>query len=496
MCIRDSIYTNHYKDEIYEALRSVEGLAESTNVKSLNEIDENELHLIIDSDFIKVPLPWEGTEPPIVFGPIPFSTEDLVAVVLCKLGYEEEALNFCKLPLLRETLKHRIQLQNFEQSVVEPNSNEADHCSLHNHAILVHYVSHLHNGVSPEQLFEQAITAAPSDEHAAFSARHLSVLLLDKGKHGEAEGLLRTYYENALTEKEKRYLELDLINVLLSDQLFTLQDSDLTALKSMIWESIKYFEKHEIQYATASLYTSASEITNVEKSYTESLGYISKAISIYENEYLPEFLASAYLRKGTLLYTWAQDSNPQFYQSAIDTYQEALKTFTREEFPHVYAEIHHNLAVIYAEMPAEDTKKAMWSAFSASSFKESVEYFQKETYPYEYAMVANNYANALLKYPPSKTGDNAEKAVYYYLEALEIRDAQQFPIERAHTILNYLEACWRVQNINKIMERARYKDMLEKAREIKELTTDQELLTQTQEHLDQLSELGLAIMKG
>ena len=110
-------------------------------------------------------------------------------------------------------------------------------------------------------------------------------------------------------------------------------------------------------------------------------------------------------------------------------------------------------------------------------------------------MVANNYANALLKYPPAKTGDNSEKAVYYYLEALEIRDAQQFPTERAHTILNYLEACWRVHNVNKTMERARYKDMLAKAREIKELVTDQELLAQAQEHLDRLSELSVAIMK-
>ena len=110
-------------------------------------------------------------------------------------------------------------------------------------------------------------------------------------------------------------------------------------------------------------------------------------------------------------------------------------------------------------------------------------------------MVSNNYASALLKYPPAKTGDNAEKAIYYYLEALEIRDAQQFPIERAHTILNYLEACWRVQNVNKTMERARYKDMLAKAKEIKQLTEDPQLIADAQAHLDQISSLGLAIMK-
>ena len=490
-----TIYTEEKKEEIQSTLSTIEGLTESVQIKSLKEIDENGLYLIIDSDFIKVPLPWEGMEPPIVFGSIPFDTDDLLAVVLSKLGYEEEALGFCRSDSLSETLKYRFQLRNFEQPVLDPSSNEEDYYSLHNHAILVHYVGHLHNGVPAEHLFEQAIAVAPSDEHAAFSARHLSVLLLDKGQNQEAELLLRKHYENTLSEKAKRYLELDLINVLLSDQLFSLKESDLTELKNMIWSSIKYFEEEKIQWATASLYSSASEVTNVEKSYTESLGYISKAISIYEDEDLPEFLASAYLRKGTLLYTWAQDANPQFYQSAIDTYQEALKTFTREEFPPVFAEIHHNLAVIYAEMPVEDKKKTMWSAFSATSFKECLDFYQKETYPYEYAMVANNYANALLKYPPAKTGDNSEKAVYYYLEALEIRDAQQFPTERAHTILNYLEACWRVHNINKTMERARYKDMLAKAREIKALTKDQELLAQAQEHLDQLSGLGLAIMK-
>ena len=490
-----NIYADEKIEEIRYTLSSIEGLAESTRIKSLSEIDEDGLYLTIDSNFIKVALPWEGNEPPIVFSSIPFDTDDLLAIVLSKLGYEEEALGFCKLPMLHQTLKYRFQLRNFQQSVTQPNSLEDDYYSLHNHAILVHYANHLHNGVSAEKLFKEAIAIAPTDEHAAFSARHLCVLLLDSGKNREAEFLLRKYCEISLCEKAKSYLELDLINVLISAALITVEGSELSELKDMIWRSIKYFEEKEIHWAVASLYSSASEVTNIEKSYTESLGYISKTISIYENEDLPEFLASAYLRKGTLLYTWAQDANPQFYQSAIDTYQEALKTFTRDLFPFVFAEINHNLAVIYAEMPSDEKKKAMWSAFSASSFKECLDFYQKDTHPYEYAMVANNYANALLKYPPAKTGDNSEKAIYYYLEALEIRDANKHPTERAHTILNYLEACWRVDNINKSMERARYKDMLAKAKEVRQLTDDEGLINQAQSHLDQISELGLAIMK-
>ena len=276
-----TIHTDTHKEEIHRVLSSIDGLVQSAQVKSLDEIIENELYLTVDSGFITVPLPWEGIEPPIVFGSIPFHSDDLLAVVLSKLGYEEEALGFCRSDSLSETLKSRFQLRNLEHSILNPTSNEEDYYSLHNHAILVHYAGHLHNGLTAEHLFEQAIAVAPSDEHAAFSARHLSVLLLDRGQNREAELLLRKYYEKELSEKAKRYLELDLINVLLSGQLFELQGNDLEELKSMIWNSIQYFEEHKIQWATARLYSSASEVTNVEKSYTESLGYISKAISIY-----------------------------------------------------------------------------------------------------------------------------------------------------------------------------------------------------------------------
>ncbi|MDW3197088.1 MAG: hypothetical protein R8G66_32215 [Cytophagales bacterium] len=490
------LYTSQNWEEIKQAIGNVEGLTEATHIESLAKIDETKPHLIIDHDYIKVSLPWDGTEPPVMFAPIPFDLDDIISIILFKLGYAEQALQFNSSRLVLDAIKCGLQLQYLDRLIFTPPSDHADYFSWHNHAILAHYAGHLYNEVSVESLYEQAIEISPSEEHAACTAKHLAVQLLDTHNTEAAEELIRQYLELALSERSKKYLELDLINVLMTTHHTNLDRTNAEEIKDLIWNAIKYFEDQNTQWVVANLYSSASELTNLEKSYSESLGYISKAITIYSEEELPEFLASAYLRKGTLLYTWAQDGNPQFYQAAIDTFQEAIKTFTREHFPHVFAEIHHNMAVIYAEMPADDKKKAMWSAFSATSFKECLEFYEKNVYPYEYAMVANNYANALLKYPPAKTGDNAEKAVYYYLEALEIRNAENFPNERAHSILNYLEACWRVHNINNTMERARYKDMLAKAREVKELTNNQELMNQAKAHLEQLSALSLAILNG
>ena len=487
------LYTDQFQPIIQQALATVEGLSDAIHIVPSAELDEATDYVLI-KDQIIVPIPWNSAEPPILFEPIPFHPNDLIAILLSKLMYEADALQFCENPVLKETISCRLQLRNLDHKLDSLSSGTGSYFTAHNYAALTHYVGHLYNGITTDQQYQQAITSAPDEDYAAFSAKNFATYLMDSGHTDQAEALLRQQLDANIGDEARQYLNFDLINVLMVSRLLPYQKEHAEEIKGLITTALAYFEEKSIDWAVAHLYMQASEVANYEKSYAESLGYISKVINIYEEEDFPEFLASAFLRKGTLLYTWAQDGNPQFYQAAIDTYQKGLQTFTREDFPDIYAEIHHNLAVIYAEMPVDEKKKGMWAAFSATSFKESLDFFQKNNYPFEYAMVANNYANALLKYPPAKLGDNAEKAIFYYLEALEIRNADQYPVERAHTILNYLEACWRVQNINKNMERTRYKDMLAKAKEVKTLTDNSELIAEAQAHLDQIATLGLAIM--
>lgn len=483
------LYTDSLEQELQAILDSIEGLSAAVTLKPLADRDVTENHLLFKNGQVHVPLPWDHTSPPIMFEPIDFVPEDLIAIILTQLGYEQEALTYCRNKELAESIQCGLQLLSPDHSFQIEVSDQG-YVSLHNHAVLGHFTSHLYNGLPPETRYELALEQVSSEECSAFTIRQYAVLLLDRGHYAKAEQLIRTALEQSLPENATNYLTLDLINVLLASAI-----SDREEIKLLIDRALQYFLKQQTIWVIADLHARASEVAHQEKQYSESLGHITKAIQYYEELGIAEFLAAAFIRKGTLLYTWAQEGQTQFYQAAIDTYQEALKTFTREEVPQVYAEIHHNLAVIYAEMPMDEKKKAMWAAFSATSFKESLELYRKDAYPYEYAMVANNYANALLRYPAAKLGDNTEKAIHYYLEAMEIRTAEAFPVERAHTLLNYLEACWRIHNINKTMERARYRDMLDKAKEVISLTNDQTLIDQAQAHMDQLLELGVAILK-
>ena len=197
------------------------------------------------------------------------------------------------------------------------------------------------------------------------------------------------------------------------------------------------------------------------------------------------------MRKGTLLYTWAQNGNPQFYKPAIEAYQEALKVFSQETAPDVFAEVQHNLGVLYSEMPADNKKRSIWAGVASSSFQEALKFYNKDEYPYEYGMICNNYGNALTKFPPAIHTDNYEKALFMYQEALNVR-TRAYPHERAITLLNFLEASWHVGNEGDQFNEGRYRDMVDKAREVMDLVDQTEMTKEAQRHLDLLEKLKQA----
>ena len=245
---------------------------------------------------------------------------------------------------------------------------------------------------------------------------------------------------------------------------------------------------------TGLLLLDAAHIANLSESFSESLGYASRAIKIFEAEELKELAGNAHYRKGTLLYTWAQKGNPQFFKPAIESYQEALKVFTKEVTPDVFADIHHNLGVLYTDMPSDHKKKSIWAGVAVASFDEALAFYTKNNYPYQYGMICNNYGNAFTKFPQAVLTDNHEKALFYYQEALDVRTAE-YPYERAITLLNFLEASWDVGNDPDTFNEKRYEDMVAKAKEVKTLVEDAEMLSEADKHLNLLQELKQAVLK-
>lgn len=491
------IYANEKYRAIIDKLVINQALSEVVRLKEQGNRDSRNLaliNLVIEDDQIMWPIDWFNQEPPILIDDVPFNESNLLCMIYGKLHHFDlvESMDESKLELKDSIL----MMANFTGYEFIVNRTESDnHREWHNQAIQMHYGMLEENGLTTSQVYQKALELAPDKESAAFTTKNYVQFLLDDQKIKKAEQLLRDHISDDLSMPARVSLCYELINCLIRQIKLPYNQVLLSEIKQLIAQCLSFYENYQYSISVADLLIHASEIANIDGSYSESLGYINRAIQLYEEEELPELLAWALLRKATLLYTWAQANNPQFFKTALETYQQVSNYFSRESNPVIYAEIQHHLAVIYTEIPTSDKQKVLWSAVSASAFKECLDIYDKESYPYEHAMAANNYANALMKYPEAKNSDNVEKAIYYYNQALTFRNAEYYPRERVHTILNYLEACWRAHNVNQGMERLRFKDMSEKVNEILTLTTDPEFIALANEHKDKLKALRKLLVK-
>ncbi len=454
--------------------------------------------LLVDDRGTVVPLRWADAALPFLLpSPLPLQTETLLALVFNALGNGERAQQYLEAhPTLRvelairHCLRENLPVSTFLVQELERRPAESIYRHHHNVALLQQY-GLWPGSVTPEEVqqgYRRALDTAPDDEHYAFMLKQYVTLLLDTQQLEEAETLLRAHIPQTLSEAASFALRSLLISVQMAQLAVPYDPEQIDELKHLLADTLAYYEGQQQSAEVGWLLMDASEVANISESYAESLGYINRALNLFRAEDLPELAGSSLLRKGELLYTWAQNDNPQFYKSAIDTFQEALRVFKRDEVPHTFAHIHLHLGGLYAEMATQHPKKALWAAVSATSFQEALNYFSAEETPYEYGLACNNYANALTKYPTALRGDNYQKAIEYYQEALRVR-TPDYPYERALTLLNFLEASWRVSNDEEGFNQVRYDDMLRKAEEIKTLVEAPDLRAEADRHLEQLAYL-------
>ena len=489
-----TIYLNKtYQTEVAQIIDSVPRLAELITITTEDALVAD---LIVDERGIIMPLNWDNNAPPFLMNsPVAFSSETLLGYIFIALGnYAEAQRYFAQYPQLYNEVVSLGCLQTNQRLPVEvaDTLDKEDYRSEHNRALLQQY------GLWPslvaladvQQMYQKALASSPDNEHYAFTLKQYATLLLDTDTDQgvEAEKLLQQYLSQDLSEEASYALKSVLISTWMARLSVPYDPKHIDDLKDLLWDTLTYLERQERLAEVGLLLIDASEVANISESYSESLGYVNRALDIFRAQDLPELAGSSLLRKGALLYTWAQNGNPQFYKPAIDTYQEALKVFKRDEAPETFAQIHAHLGVLYAEMSDLQQKKGIWAAVSATSFQEALRFFTKEAHPYEYGLVCNNYANALAKYPTALRIDNYEKALDFYKEALTVRTSA-YPYERAITLLNYLEASWFLDNGEDDFNQVRYQDMLNKAQEVKSLVDAPDLLAEAERHLKELFRL-------
>ncbi len=493
--------TEKYKEELFDIISSEPRLIELIDIIDLFEElpRPSALSLIVDGDGIKLPLDWQKEMPPYLL-PKPMMVNDdiLLGLIYVKLGNYERAYHFlekhssiwAEIDFIR-----RLQLgldADPSQLAVETYQLYDDYRLMHNNAIVRLYATQEGQQRSPaiNYYFMEAIENSPNEEYMAYTSVQYSSYLLDQGKWEETRKLLGRIEIEELSKAGKIELTYQLCQLDMRTLSPPYDQDKLSRLKDNLWLCLSYYENEKEYVHQGLCLLDAAEIANLTGSFAESLGYYTKAISIFSKENLTEFVYETHLKKGKLLLSWGQKGSPQFYKPAMEDFQKAIKLYSKEDFPYVYAEIQENLGIIYSHIPDETKKKGIWAAISSSSFKEAMDLFDPGQFPYEYARVCNHYANALLRYPEAVLSDNQEKALFYYTEALEIRKAKTHPLERSLTLLNYLEACWFMQQEeNEILDRRLIDDMYDKIAEVIALNVDEELVNQAQQHKEELSNL-------
>jgi tetratricopeptide (TPR) repeat protein len=162
---------------------------------------------------------------------------------------------------------------------------------------------------------------------------------------------------------------------------------------------------------------------------------LQTALDVLMTAGLKEEIAEAQMNLGLILQSLAQARRAKI-TDAIDLYQRALRTFTKENFPAEYAILHNNLATAFLSMPMSDERAKMREALAVQSFEAALEVVTIEESPSEYAMLQNNLGNALQYVSSSHAVENNLRALDAYEEALKVRTEKSTPLPYATTIAN------------------------------------------------------------
>ena len=208
---------------VTDSIHRVPRLAELVRVQEADGTPDTPPDFIVDARGIVVPLCWDQRTVPFLRpSPLPFCSETLLGLVFDALGNEEQAQSYLtEESTLGMELANRQCLQDHRpvstflaQSLEKKRTEENAYRYDHNIALLQQY------GLWPVAVtlddvrsrFQQALAAAPDDEHYAFTLKQYATLLIDAQQLAEAETLLGEHIPRALSEEARYALQSLLIS--------------------------------------------------------------------------------------------------------------------------------------------------------------------------------------------------------------------------------------------------------------------------------------------
>jgi tetratricopeptide (TPR) repeat protein len=167
-----------------------------------------------------------------------------------------------------------------------------------------------------------------------------------------------------------------------------------------------------------------------------ALHALNQAITLLEDSGLHEARAQLQLKLGMLYQELARGQQRGALLEAVRWYQEALRVFTREKYPELYALAQNNLALAYLAMPLTEASDQLRMAIAVQALREALKVYEPESYPERWASAQLNLANALQYLPSSHPQDNLAEAVELYEQLLQTRDPASNPAGYARLLAN------------------------------------------------------------
>jgi tetratricopeptide (TPR) repeat protein len=382
--------TNHFI-EIENTINSIERLGELVAITTDEVLNSSDKIINVENNSIIPNIDWNDTEPPYLFPTLSFSENNLLALVFYKLGNYQKAFEYVLED--NELHQHLLIIANLQYGYAITNGQIQflEKTSTHNLAIIYNFgnVNPIIGNNTLQNVYEEAIKQGKTNAQKLFSVKHYVNLLLDNGLYKDAEKLIKSVKNIAVSDEEKNALNHLLASSLMAQVSLPYNAENFTKIAELQIGCIQFYEKNEHKINAGLLLIDACEIASFQKDFVKSKDFINKAILYFRDEDIPEFLGEATFQKATMLYTWSKNGSPQYYKPAINTFQNALKVFKRDTHPQKFADIHHNLALIYSEIQVSENEKPIWTAFCASSFKEALQFYNKEEFPYQFAMVSH-----------------------------------------------------------------------------------------------------------
>ena len=485
------VTTTEHTQTVQHLIDSVDRLNE---VVFVCETPSNNYPVIeLDTDKLLVHPDWSDGQPPFLFPSLTYSEDELLGVVFARLSNFEVARSYS----ISTDLTHMIAA--LEASINGTMMSTELTTSLlsfakENEPLLAHYTQL--QGEKDESLlitaYQTSLDNTKDSATSPFIAKHFASLLLDIGNPELSEKVLVEF-----PPKSNHTLALASYNALLASAIvrqsreFQPESATFRRAKEKFLEAFDLYQKLEMPINAGLVIMESGEWCDMMLDFQNATKHFSKAISLFKQESQLDLYITALIKKADMLYHWSKHGSPQYFKQAINAYQEAQKHLTKENAPWEYAHIQLQLAQLYAEIPSDDKERALWAAFSASAFKESIEVYNKVHYPYEYASACHNYATALSYYPDGKLRSNFQQANDYFEEALTIRTASTYPVERALTLINQLEVLWMVKFEDFKEEQKHYDMMRTKASEVLSLTQDPKLIETAKKQLNQLASMAV-----